>query len=184
MMQMHSMRNVRRTKSLKGGFLAIAIDESGKRYVEPALQKARIDRVGLSRTLNDPPTQGSSSAIGQLRDGKPYEFAFSTWPTEDGARSAILETTLRNVWLFEWQYLKGRQSVAGPWLYEARIWGLRRDRAKLEAIGLTGMVAFNNGRFQTWDQWEAKWEERRIRGMEAPPTPITTIRVPAQPSGR
>lgn len=125
-------------------------------FVLPVLMPIRASASEpIGENLNDPPTQGIAEAKVRLASGAITTFAYDTWMTEAGPKHAALWGALSQVWILR----HANRNPGGPRadLAVAKLAGLKEDRAKLESIGLKGVLC-PNGIFYTWDQLEKRWE--------------------------
>lgn len=127
-----------------------------RELIEPRLARARWGRDMTSTRLNDPATQGTAQVPLRLPDGTEFLWGVVTWTTDQGPKIPVMWDTLSMAWVLDYavdnpQAYRERRPFA-----EAKLAGLRRDRRRLEELGIRGMVA-GNGYFLTWDQVERAW---------------------------
>lgn len=97
--------------------------------------------------------------------GRRNQIPVVVWATEKGGRLSVMGF-LMTAWHFEY-FLKHAVPISGENGLRAWLAGLQQDRARLEHLGIRGMVV---GRpeegFRTWDEWQRHWT-RLLEDMSA-----------------
>lgn len=106
---------------------------------------------------------GEATTILKGPDGRTFELMATPVFTESGPRTNAVFHLLATAWRVEFVIKKGLPET-GANMHRARILGLQADKAKLEAIGLAGVVEDKpDGRLVTWDEYAQREQERLNR---------------------
>jgi len=111
---------------------------------------------------------GSGVTVRYYRTPRGTRFAAGSMAelTEEGGRCRVLFSVLTFAWRADLSDTgRAMETVQG---IEAKLTGIRRDRAFLTSVGLEGMWLGPQDGFLTWDELEARYE-RRLAPKDAPP---------------
>lgn len=121
--------------------------------VMPRLKKVSVVGDESVRQHNDPVDEAVASVHYRLPDGSTEHLAVDMWFTESGGKRSVLLHTLYGVWYIDKRLAAGHP-LSTVEQVEAYLEGLRKDRQKLQEIGVTGLYWPEFGA-RTWGQIES-----------------------------
>lgn len=139
----------------------------------PALASVRPVGEVDSGGANDPITTAWAEQWFETENGDRVALVATLFKTEKDGQAAILHNVLNRAWMIEFTK---RHKKPPPRIVLSALEGLRRDRQKLEQIGLTGYWRGYESGFSTWAECEARWSARLAE--ESSQQPPATDRTP------
>lgn len=136
---------------------APAIERLIAEIVTPRLRLARFNENGVYELVNSPPTQSVGGVRGRLENGQNVSLLVAVFDTEKGGKSLVVQNSLFHAW----QMLDRSENPNVPKeITRTYLNGLRADRVRLEAMGVSGMYCGPDRGFVTWDECERTWSQR------------------------